>query len=111
MVGNSRMAIALRLTGLTDIRQCRVAIAPFRMHLEVTEILICAWSIQGGIPQDSHDLCPAQKMPTKSPATLNLGTSSARIYRALDRRRLPTLQYFFDYARGTRTDTLCANNQ
>src|SRR6185369_5403214 len=98
MVGNSRMAIAAGLTCLTEIRQCRVAIAPFRMHLEVTAILIRAWPIQGGISQDSQDLRSAQKMTAKSPATLDLGTFTARVNRALDRRRFPAPQYFFDYA-------------
>jgi hypothetical protein len=104
MVGHRGVLIASFNAGIGNLLDRWRAITPFRVHLQITAVLLEGRASEGGIRQDSPHLRAAQEMPTKVTPPLNIGAPLALLDGLFDGRRSAGLQNLADDARGARPD-------
>src|SRR4030095_4746534 len=101
MIGDRRVSIAALKTRIGNLLDRRIAVAPFRVHLQIAAVLLERGAGERGIQQNAADLRAAQKVPPKLTSSLNIRPPIAARDRAVNRWRLASVQDLADDSCGT----------
>src|ERR1700704_3642504 len=96
MIGDRRIVIAPFTTGVSNVLDCRVTVAPFGVHLQITAVLLNGRTRERGVCENATDFRTTQKMPPKLPSPLNICSVAALVDRAFDGRRSAGLEDLAD---------------
>src|SRR5437763_17018265 len=96
MIGHRRVLITAPKAGVGNFLYCRVAVAPFGMHLQVAAVLLKRRTSESRIREDAPDLGAAEKVSPKLASSLNVCAAVATIDRVFDGGRLAGLQKLGD---------------
>ena len=104
MIGDSRVVIAPLDAGIGNVLDRRGTIAPFGVHLQVTEVLVNGWTAESRIGENPPYLRTAQEVPSKRPPSLDVSATLAVVDCLLDGRRCARLEDLVYHARRTGSD-------
>ena len=104
MIGDRRELVAAGATRGDDVLEGLAAVAPRRVHLQITAIVGERRPGEAGVVERGPDAGPAQEMAAEGAAARDLGALAARVDRGLDDRRSAGAQHLEDDARRRRPD-------
>jgi hypothetical protein len=104
VIGDGSVLIAPRETGIGYLAQCRRAIAPFRVHLQIAAILVRPWPAECGFAQHTDDFSSAEEMAAERAPPFHIGGSVAECHCLIHAGGPAGLEHLENDARRCRTD-------
>src|SRR5689334_1810275 len=98
MVGHGCVGIAPRTTGIGDLGECWVAVAPLRVHLQIAAILVGSRSCEVRVAKDPHHFSAAEKMASQRSTTVDLVARTARVNGLLDGGRHAAVEHLVNHS-------------